>query len=407
MFLLASGPAPDQTPVWQVTAPAALMLEHDRAVPLLVTVLAESVTAPTIVHSTLREATTGALLVSDQIALCTQRKAGCTAPSSLTKGPHELFLVVSDSFDRNGEFKGLLYLQVAEKVEPTALELTVYGSDACSKWGGAFIIFLGVLIAIFSTAYLKQYSSRLDALAAKSLLTAELDRLDRRRDAAPSGLGQGFPKAQARIARLGTDLAESTLDARNFLPGRLRNPFGGTDADAAAYRTYLAERSEAIAALAVVLGQGLDALEKAWQANPNHPAIVTAAAELDDLADVTKLPIDATAGIVPIVAKMEAAMAPPGAPGMVQQARPIPGGRSTVDIRAQQTRIALAAWVFLALVTTVAGVGILVLTNHGFGIALDYVKCFFWGLGVQTAGQQLSQLTPGTIATSLKLSVPS
>jgi hypothetical protein len=406
MSLMIWGSAPDQTPVWQIATPSPLILEHDRATPLLVTVLAEKVTTPSIVHSTLREARTGALLVSQQLALCAEVKTGCTAPASLSKGSHQLYVIVSDTFCQRGEFKGLLYFQVDEKSDPTTVELTVYGSDAKSKWFGVASIFLGVAISILLTAYLRQYSARLDALAPASVLMSELDRLDARWGTAPPDLQQLFPKAQARLAKLRSDLAESTLDALNLLPGTLRKPFGGSDADAAAYRTYLSERSDAIAALAIVLGEGLDALEKAWKASPKHAAILTAASELDALAGVVKAPADATSGIAPILAKMEAAMVAAGAVQRAQPAGPLSRSRSTLEIRAQQTRIALAAWGFLALVTTVAGAAILVINNHGFGTALDYIQCFFWGLGVQTAGQQLQQLTPGGIATSLKLSLP-
>jgi hypothetical protein len=49
---------------------------------------------------------------------------------------------------------------------------------------------------------------------------------------------------------------------------------------------------------------------------------------------------------------------------------------------------------------------ILVTTNYSFGIGLDYFKCFFWGLGIQIAGQQLQQLTPASVATTLNISMP-
>jgi hypothetical protein len=46
-----------------------------------------------------------------------------------------------------------------------------------------------------------------------------------------------------------------------------------------------------------------------------------------------------------------------------------------------------------------------VLSNLGFGLWTDYLMCFFWGFGLPTGATQLAQLTPGTIATSLGISL--
>ena len=407
LFLLGPTRAPGQAVVWQLTVPPPLILLESRAAPTLVTVLADSVTTLRIVHSTLREATTGALLLSDQVALCARPEQGCTTPRTLPKGSHQLYLVVSDSFRSNGEFKGMLYLQVDQKPEPTAIELTLYGSTGWSQMWGVVLVTVGVVISIFSTAYLRQFSSRLDALAPAALLATYLDDLDSRIQQTISATEVMFPKARARITGLRKDLAEATLDAKGYLPGRLRNPFGVGEADAAAYRSYLSDRSDQIAAVRAVVSHGLDAVDKAWKVGPGHQAIRTASDELDELAGSAKVPAEVPPEVAQIIAKMDAAMQPRQAQGAPQPAgQPKAAIRSILDIRSQQVRVALASWCLLAIVTVVAGVAILVLGNHGFGTPLDYVKSFFWGLGVQTAGQQFQQLTQGGIASSLKLSLP-
>jgi hypothetical protein len=57
-------------------------------------------------------------------------------------------------------------------------------------------------------------------------------------------------------------------------------------------------------------------------------------------------------------------------------------------------------------VTLLAGYAALILSNPGFGTSMDLVACFFWGLGVQIAGQQIQQLTAGNITTALHVGVP-
>ena len=73
-----------------------------------------------------------------------------------------------------------------------------------------------------------------------------------------------------------------------------------------------------------------------------------------------------------------------------------------VDLRL----LGLSMWVVWGLVTWVVGIGALLATNYGFGVGADYIKCFLWGLGVQTAGQQLQQLTPSSVSTAFSVTLP-
>lgn len=38
-------------------------------------------------------------------------------------------------------------------------------------------------------------------------------------------------------------------------------------------------------------------------------------------------------------------------------------------------------WLIWALLTRCVDVAALLATNYGFGVGLDYFKCFFWGAG--------------------------
>ena len=62
----------------------------------------------------------------------------------------------------------------------------------------------------------------------------------------------------------------------------------------------------------------------------------------------------------------------------------------------------LLAWGFIGAVTSLAGGYILVLSNTGFGTALDLAGCFLWGVGLPT-GTQLASTTTSSIATTFNV----
>lgn len=53
-----------------------------------------------------------------------------------------------------------------------------------------------------------------------------------------------------------------------------------------------------------------------------------------------------------------------------------------------------------------AGIAILILNNAGFGTAMDFVFCLFWGFGLPVTMDKLVQLTPAGVATPLGISLP-
>jgi hypothetical protein len=68
--------------------------------------------------------------------------------------------------------------------------------------------------------------------------------------------------------------------------------------------------------------------------------------------------------------------------------------------------ISAGVWLLFAIVTTVLGYVVVVAPVFGFGSSVDYAKAFLWGLGVQTAGQALQSLTPGTVTTAFGIQMP-
>jgi hypothetical protein len=61
-------------------------------------------------------------------------------------------------------------------------------------------------------------------------------------------------------------------------------------------------------------------------------------------------------------------------------------------------------WLIWGTLTLISGMSVLILTNPGFGTALDFVFCFFWGFGLPTGIDKLQQLSPTGIATTIGMS---
>jgi hypothetical protein len=49
---------------------------------------------------------------------------------------------------------------------------------------------------------------------------------------------------------------------------------------------------------------------------------------------------------------------------------------------------------------------VVVLANTGFGLANDFLLCFFWGVGVPIGAQQLSQSTTLSAGSALGVTIP-
>ena len=407
VMLCAAREAPaQQPPRWTVTAPAELTLMYNHAAPVLVTVYTAPVTQVGISHSTLLESETGELLIPQRLKLCRTADNACAPVTDLAAGSHALFLVVSDGFTGKGDFKGVLHLQAAEVTQPTTMELTIHASSGNAWFRGTAMIALGVLISLLATVFLRQWSNRLDALAPAVVLRERLAGIASRILQSDPDIGGTMPRTQQRLTNLADQLTERWLDSKNFLPSKLASPFGGGE-DADGYRAHLAAKGEEVSALAVIADQAIPELVKAWKATPQHKAIIDARERIDAIGGKAATAAAAATEIAAVLAQMDADLTPAGAAAQAGPPGAVPRPESTsIEIRSLQSRLALTAWSVWALITVAVGVASLIVGDKGFGTPLDYFKCFFWGLGIQAAGQQLQQLTPQAVATSFKLTLP-
>jgi hypothetical protein len=74
-------------------------------------------------------------------------------------------------------------------------------------------------------------------------------------------------------------------------------------------------------------------------------------------------------------------------------AMPAPQPKTTVELRVQIHLITAAFWLVWGGLSLLLGIAVLILANPGFGGAMDYIRCVFWGFGLPVAGQSLLQVT--------------
>ena len=91
---------------------------------------------------------------------------------------------------------------------------------------------------------------------------------------------------------------------------------------------------------------------------------------------------------------------PPGAPPATIQSRSFE--RLEVEIR----NLSVFAWFIFGGLAAAVGIYVLIISNLGFGQRGDFLVCLFWGFGLPVGGQQLLQLTTGSVVTALGVTVP-
>lgn len=204
-----------------------------------------------------------------------------------------------------------------------------------------------------------------------------------------------------------SDLSSSALT--RYVGSWIPSPFGAADpAIATAYATYLQERSDRLAQLVYIADHGVEPAVAEWRLYPptaaNDAARDAALTAMDGFAaDPTKTIAQLQIDVGTALTTLRAALSGVAAAGAIPAAAPLP---STHQLLVMRDSVFLAVWLIWAVVTIAAGFAALVLTNHGFGTCADLVKAFFWGLGMQMAGEQLQQLRPSSVTTALGITLP-
>lgn len=355
-----------------------------------------------VIHSSLQDQSTGVQLAPSWLHVCLPDAAECSGFVDLPAGTStRVDLQVDRNLPVRGVFAGTVTLGVDAHPEMSSFDLTVLATSTCSRVAGAALILLGIVLSLFVSLFLRQQAQRADLLVPASELGEVLVSARERVERIRATTGQDLPRTKARLSQLLTDLSPRTLEQRGWLPPLIPSPFRAASDTSSTYRQFLADQALRVAAvLEVVEGE----VRAADRFAAHAVAVQTALSALDALANTVQTVDEARAGIGPIMTTLNAALAPPPVPALAPAP---PAAPPTVrELRVQLSRLNASMWLVWAGLTWLVGLMSLVITNDGFGITLDYFKCFFWGLGVQIAGQQLQQLAPTTITTAFNVSIP-
>ena len=399
-------------------AVSKLVLADTRQTSLMASVGDVGATNVVLAQSSLQDENTLAVLGLRDLQLCRSTAGSCQSqPFNIPRkaSGQALILTVSPDFARPGIFKGNIYIAVDQKTDPESFELTVYSSRLCWKVIGGVCIFVGVLLWWLVSVFARQRAARTEALLPLAALNDSIDRLLTDLNGIEQQAGQPMEAVRTRLSSIKGDLDPSNPNLINLIPSNF--PSFPDSGDNTAYQQYLSVRAQQVGAISVLLQQGVTAVfanQATAIAAGKQAAIATALESLNTAALQVNTPADSKAVIQQVLQTLVAALAAaPAGPhvdgtaldaqvGMVKGAS-LP---STAELQVSLRRLGSMVWIIWAMVTLIAGIAALILTNPGFGTGLDYVKCFFWGLSIQAGGQQLQQLTPGSVSTDFKISVP-
>ncbi|HEX2078830.1 MAG TPA: hypothetical protein VHG08_14000 [Longimicrobium sp.] len=398
--VVTTPPAPVPTGLRVVlNPPGKLTLLFNRQAPL--TVVSDSLPATNlrVVHSTLQEGTTDALLEPTKLRLCVPGRCGDRI--DLRPGePKTLQLVVDPAFAAKGTFTGTVVLGADGKHPLPTFNLTVLSTTRAAQAVGAALILLGIVIALLVTVVLRQRALRLQALLPASRMAGEARAVQRKVEAA-AGTGETpLPGTRERIDRLLEELRPENLEAREFIPDWITPAASPARDVGAEYRMFLEWAAGEVSVVRLVEARGFRPVAELWR-RTGRPEAQRALRALDEVGAQAETAAAAATEVKRIRSELDVSLGGSGLEAMA------PVGTPTVQevlVAYQQTNASL--WLIWALVAWVAGIAVLVASNSAFGVGLDYYRCFLWGLGLQVAGNQLQQLTPASVATAFSISLP-
>ena len=366
---------------WSVSQPQDFMLRESRRTSVSVTTGARPATNVRLVQSSLKDAATKIPLGTEHLQL----DGGDRIPEKSTK---ELALFVKPGFTSPGTFTGSLALAVDQQAAVQSVNLTVYSSSGWYRFLGVLAIAFGVALYLLIGVVAKNKANQLEVRRAVAVLSERLPALRKTVDEATKK--SDVEQLRKRLSEAETGLSVDYLKRSGLWPGL----WSAFDKQATELAKHLGEMAKLVRMLDEIVGRGVDTVLRKWQeTDPFRKAL----RDLNDLAVPGTEPSTLPAAVTAILKKLEEKTAGP---------LWIPPDRTFQQIFVEIERLWAALWFGWATVTTVAGFAALILTNPGFGTGLDRATCFFWGLGVQMAGQQLQQLSPSKIATRFSLPVP-
>jgi hypothetical protein len=319
----------------------------------------------------------------------------------LPPGKSTLYLALDPSYNTPGTYKGTVSLSARERSTAESLALELSYTSGCWKLLGALCMAAGVGVGWWMTTFVRVRMMRDRALFAVAALAKKLQELRDGLGTLPPAWVPKVGATQKAISDLLKQLTPGSLDAKGYLP-----TLWSGSGDTVAYQKFLNDTGEHVAMLQVIVESGMLVVAKRGApAPPGSPdPIADALVALDELDTTIQPPSAATARtkVLDIIKSLDATRASRGLTALPAASVPVP---TSEQLRLDIERLGWEAWLVWLVVTVIVGY-LAVIDKSGFGSVYDLVICVLWGIGLPAAGTQLGQLTPATIATTLKVPVP-
>lgn len=360
-----------------------------------------------LAQASLRETLGTAEFGVEDLELCEEPNGPCGRFSIAARTTRTLYLRLKSNEWTRGKYTGTLSFAVDERPELQTVNATIQASSWPVMLIGALLLLAGIYVAWWNSAWARVRIQRLEALKPVALLRQSVAAVRKDLEARPEPAPDPVD-ARERLAAIDAALTERELDDHGCLPPAFPAAYGSISDTAAKLKEYLEARGKILAAVAVIVRDGMRVL---WAEHTPKPA-----PEVEELLDKSLGALDALAATTtsaeqakPEVDKILAAYTAAKAKALKIAADAQALDRAPwllAEVNEEIARLQSRGWLLWGAVTFLAGFGILILRDPGFGTSIDLLFCLFWGLGLPTAGEKLQQATPGTIASSIGVSLP-
>jgi hypothetical protein len=364
-----------------------------------------------IAQSSLKEQSMKTPLGVERLELCdtpTTTAPTCGSFAVDARTSRTLYLRLQPAHRQHGKFTGTLSFAVNERPELQTVNVTLFTSSWIAKLCGGIVMALGIGAAWWITVWARARMTRLQALKLVAALRKSLQDLKRELQNTLKIPGINLAETEQRLDDIDRTLTEDALDNASRLPPKTPN-FLPTSTNAETnLQAYLTSLSAPLAGLTVIIWEGMRKLRERWNdalPQQDKDAIRKALEKLDQAGAVVKTQEEAQKAVQDAMKVYETERSKQETARVPAEPLPVPPP-SLEHLNWELDTINMMGWFVWGGLTLVAGVALLLIMNLGFGTPMDFIFCFFWGFGLPITGDKLQQLNPGSIASSIGISLP-
>jgi hypothetical protein len=329
-----------------------------------------------------------------------------SAGDLLPRRASTLILSVCPQFTDSGVFAGSVSLGTNEDASTQAVNLTVLSSSSQIRLAGFASILVGLIVWLFTGLLLRRQYNRNQLLQPFAEIRDTLVAL-RNSVLKVQGSGIAFKQTLDELTKLEQQLTAKAL--RDVIPSSLPSLLSNDSGTSAGYQQILSTLTEQVGAQTILV-HGISTAWGKWNNNPAQQVLVRKALQDLDNLDAPVAPVsaqlDAQNEVTAILNTLTTGIAAlPGA-GLAAPARSGATLPTARELQIRNQHLNYLAWIVWFVLTLATGYYVMISAYPAFGTVADLWKCFFWGLGIPMVGQQIQQLNPATVTTTLNFSVP-